>query len=98
MYSKNRRNTMSEKVVRIIDLTKAGKSLFTGTDSGKKVADKSDVRGLVRLEIKSDKKLLVTSSFFSGLLSKVDMKNSEVHYIGLSDQSKCELKRALKGL
>lgn len=89
---------MDEMVSRIVDLNKLGKTLVTGPTSGKEVAIQSDLTKVVNLEILANEKMLITSSFFTGLLSKVDVKESKISFKGFSNQTQCEFKRALKKL
>lgn len=89
---------MAELVSRIIDLNKFGKTLMSGPTSGKEVADQSGLTKLVKLEIIANEKMLITSSFFYGLLSKINIKESQISYKGFSNQTQCEFKRALKRL
>lgn len=89
---------MNEKVVRIVDLKKLNKTLVTGTPAGKVVAEEHGIPKVVQLELKASEKMLVTTSFFLGLLSKVDLKESQIHFHGFSTQTQCEFKKALKKL
>ena len=89
---------MAEMVSRIVDLNKLGKTLLSGPTSGKDVAVQSDLTKVVKLEIIANEKMLITSSFFVGLLSKVDVKESQISHKGFSNQTQCEFKRALKRL
>ena len=91
-------NEMSEKVSRIVDLSRETKTLLTGEAAGLSFAKRFDVAKGVKLEILAKDKMLITSSFFKGLLSKVDVKASQISFKGFSTQTQCEFKRALKQL
>ena len=95
---KLRKIKMGDKVVRIVDLSRETKNLLTGEAGGLAMAKRFDVAKDVQLEIIAKDKMLITSSFFKGLLTKVNINTSQISFKGFSTQTQCEFKRALKQL